>query len=992
MKRVLACFLLSLFLLFASAPSLVLAAGSTIENGSFETESTMWNAGVFSTDTPAVGLRCLSFCSPVSANEDTHRISYIPNLSLLGQSIYTLSFYIRSTAPSENTSPATSVLLIDESQKKLTFCVRGVSDGWEKLSIPFLLDSIGVYSLSIQIEGIAADGQICLDDVALTKLDFEPETLSVVGNRMPTIPSHGTATYSYVPVSVNADGAYIEIKNAILRAVSLPQGVSFDATENRLSVDSTANACDFVLLECALCVNETPFLSETIRITLSDNMVQNGSFSDFPLCENWENASTSFLIEQADNNRFANVCMRKENAGYTGELSPLQSFVLQADTLYVFRANFRSTFGWGAYPTRAAATISDENCINISVSGIGSDLWAEAIAAFRVPADGIYALKINVFSEDARPIFVDSISLQKEVLAPSLIYFDIPPHIAAPDEGEYQISIPSAIFNQEGTPCDVPLTFSVSPEGQGVSVRENQLFISINAVPQTYILRATAASGGTASAERAFSVSTNFIGDGSFEETQPGALWTTAQPSLLHFASTYNQSYPTQGQRMAKLTMNGPVSALLSASAAWYSKGNSYVFEADIKTVVPDIPTVVTVLIENMSSNSFDDNLVVGQFTVSKELQHIELLFTPSVSTVGRLMIAFNTPDTHNQQKILFDAISVKKAITSASEVQITGIADVNMNITGKYRFDANFETVDASTYRWLISDSATGIFIPLEGQTRSTLSITQNMLWKFLKFEVTPISLHGPVVGQSSSSAVVRVGAPIPTVPADPSSTPPISVPETQPGVDAPSKPSLLVGNLHVLDLEKFSSAKADVFLDLEQHWAKSEIELLSAAGIVEGRGNGLFEPGAQITRAEFSAFLARAFELAPIFYENQFEDVKSYHWYAGAVAVITKHGITNGTSEKTFSPELPITREEMAAMIMRAYRKTNAPMKEDQLSFADAATISAWAKRDIAQSAALSFICGFTDGRFLPRQTATRAEAAVLIKRMLSYVAQVT
>ena len=130
----------------------------------------------------------------------------------------------------------------------------------------------------------------------------------------------------------------------------------------------------------------------------------------------------------------------------------------------------------------------------------------------------------------------------------------------------------------------------------------------------------------------------------------------------------------------------------------------------------------------------------------------------------------------------------------------------------------------------------------------------------------------------------------------------------------------------------------------------------------------------------------MARAFQLAPIFYENTFSDVRGSDWYAGAIAVITKYGITHGTSSYTFSPNLPITREEMVVMIMRAYQKTGAPLPQASVQYADSGLFNSWAASDISMAGALELMNGKPGGNFDPKSNATRAEASVVIFRLLT------
>ena len=161
-----------------------------------------------------------------------------------------------------------------------------------------------------------------------------------------------------------------------------------------------------------------------------------------------------------------------------------------------------------------------------------------------------------------------------------------------------------------------------------------------------------------------------------------------------------------------------------------------------------------------------------------------------------------------------------------------------------------------------------------------------------------------------------------------------------------------------------------------------------MSAADIVNGRGNMLFAPDDLITRAEFSAILIRSFSLAPLYYTGGFSDVKTSNWYSGVVETVTKYNIANGVGEGRFAPDSPLTREQLAAMIMRALSLTGVKITPSvPLKFSDSADISTWAKSDAEAAAQIGLITGFPDNTFAPKRNCTRAEAAVLIKRMISY-----
>ncbi len=972
-------------LLLSSFCGLAASTENLIQNGNFESAALLWSQGELSVGEGCDGSQCLAFSFPVPNVENTylHYSSFSQPLPLESAAVYSLSFWIRTDLANAIQTPPVSSLM-PTGAKSINVQVKNVSSSWQQVSIVFMVSSSSAYELALMIDSPFANATFFIDNICLSIVDFVPVRMHIAGRQSVEIPAFGEAAYSYVPLAVDANGNICNIQNALLSLDSpLPSGVIFEEETGLLVVTTEAKAGESIVLRCMPPEGNTSLSPASIHISISGNILENGTFEDLPRYSGWDTELFPFSIEtEGTGNAYATLSAHTnfENM-YVASLASAHSYFLQADNMYVFRARLL-TDGTNGNAQMQAQVLppNDEGEIRIQIANIDADAWTDVFAAFHVPADGIYSIGFDFITSRETFVFLDDIQIQKEEPVPSIIYADIPAHIAIPEIGTSCFSIPYMTYTQIGSPMAAPVSFSVSPENCGVFFERNSLTIHETATPQEYKITVFLPDDPSVKSIYRVQITNESVGDGSFEREEPGAWWKTASPSALQYVSTYNGAYPAEGSRFARLTMNGPVSALMSNSVAQYAGATSYVFEANMKVTVPDIDTVVTVLVDNIESDSFDDNLVIGQFTLSHSMQRIQKLFAPSETVSGRLMIAFNTPETHDQQIVLLDMISVARATVSAEDVRINGTPFLEKNITGTYRFSSNFNAADSSSVRWLVSNASDGIFMPIESQNSNTLSITEDLVGKYVKFEVTPLSLRGPVVGDSVTSMPVLVGEPLPsTDDSFDTSTPPEILPPSPPLPPSPE-------GMEVLNLHTFPVLEKHRFFDLAEHWAKNEIEHLTAAGVLEGHGNGLFSPEALITRAEFSAILARAFKLAPIYYEGQFSDVKPFSWYSGAIAVVTKHGIAQGTGEKTFSPDLPITREEIASMLMRAYRKTGATIRTTEIAYSDLPSISTWAMQDIQEATALGLLRGLADGSFEPKRNATRAETAVTVHRMLS------
>ncbi|WP_138752126.1 glycosyl hydrolase 53 family protein [Paenibacillus sinopodophylli] len=176
--------------------------------------------------------------------------------------------------------------------------------------------------------------------------------------------------------------------------------------------------------------------------------------------------------------------------------------------------------------------------------------------------------------------------------------------------------------------------------------------------------------------------------------------------------------------------------------------------------------------------------------------------------------------------------------------------------------------------------------------------------------------------------------------------------------------------------------------FADLSQAaWARDVIESLAARQIVNGTGNGLFEPNHSVTRAQFIQMLMNSFDLPNQTSESTFTDVTGDAWYANAVAAAESLGILTGRADGKFDGQATITREEMAALVYRAASKLQLlhGTNESQ-SFSDASAISGYALEAVKAMQSHGLIKGMGDGRFQPKSVATRTQAAQIIYTFLS------
>ncbi|WP_427338399.1 type I pullulanase [Caloranaerobacter sp. DY30410] len=181
-------------------------------------------------------------------------------------------------------------------------------------------------------------------------------------------------------------------------------------------------------------------------------------------------------------------------------------------------------------------------------------------------------------------------------------------------------------------------------------------------------------------------------------------------------------------------------------------------------------------------------------------------------------------------------------------------------------------------------------------------------------------------------------------------------------------------------------------VFADIDTSWAKEEIEVLAARHIVDGLDGVNFVPNKAVTRAEFAKLLVEALDLKANENKVTFYDVPDGAWYKEFVETAASLGIVTGYKGE-FNPNDKITREAMAAMIVRAlkYVAPNMDYSQKDITFVDRDSISDWAKDLVGIAYNKGIVNGIDETTFAPKDNATRAQAAVIIYRLLHLLGRI-
>lgn len=176
--------------------------------------------------------------------------------------------------------------------------------------------------------------------------------------------------------------------------------------------------------------------------------------------------------------------------------------------------------------------------------------------------------------------------------------------------------------------------------------------------------------------------------------------------------------------------------------------------------------------------------------------------------------------------------------------------------------------------------------------------------------------------------------------------------------------------------------------FKDIAGVWSQKEIEWLANKDIVFGLTDQRFNPSGQVTRAEFTAMLTRAFKPEAVQGDLPFSDVDKEAWYYQDLLAAFKAGWVSGLTPDRFDPNARITREQMTVMMVKAYLSKAGerlkPESGDGLPFKDRMELSEWALPYVQYAVEHSLVYGM-NGSFNPLLFADRAQAAVILYRLL-------
>ncbi|PAX55887.1 S-layer homology domain-containing protein [Brunnivagina elsteri] len=194
---------------------------------------------------------------------------------------------------------------------------------------------------------------------------------------------------------------------------------------------------------------------------------------------------------------------------------------------------------------------------------------------------------------------------------------------------------------------------------------------------------------------------------------------------------------------------------------------------------------------------------------------------------------------------------------------------------------------------------------------------------------------------------------------------------------------PSKVKGSIELLATidDENKIEESSIFPDIGGHWATEFIETLVKKGWMSGLPDGTFAPNSPITRAQFAAVVAKAFQVQTKNQIPDFRDIKRDFWAAPAIAVAASMGFINGFPDGTFRPNLNVTKIQAISAIANGLKLSGSNPNVISI-YSDRAQIPSYATNAVSVATQNLLIVNYPQPEQLePLRDITRGEVAGLI-----------
>lgn len=172
--------------------------------------------------------------------------------------------------------------------------------------------------------------------------------------------------------------------------------------------------------------------------------------------------------------------------------------------------------------------------------------------------------------------------------------------------------------------------------------------------------------------------------------------------------------------------------------------------------------------------------------------------------------------------------------------------------------------------------------------------------------------------------------------------------------------------------------------FSDIVGHWAEPFIRALVSMNLTQGFADGTYQPDQAMSRAQYTALIAAAFNPPAKRPSPEFTDIAKDFWAANAIEIAARGGFVGGFSDRTFRPTQNVQRLQVIVSLVNGLGLAATAQKT--LTYIDQDKIPEYARTAVTIATQQKIIVNYPDPNLLaPTREATRAEVAAMVYQAL-------
>lgn len=388
-----------------------------------------------------------------------------------------------------------------------------------------------------------------------------------------------------------------------------------------------------------------------------------------------------------------------------------------------------------------------------------------------------------------------------------------------------------------------------------------------------------------------------------------------------------------------------------------------------------------TILIEGKDRYS---GVLTYNFTIDKAVRDLTAAMNPTHLYVGGATVTINLTDNAVNDNPRYTYVSNKPSVVTVSGGTVIPVAAGNATITVNAPATANYQAGSASVNLSVTSlpdqdlrFAANSIEKTYGDPAFTNAAVNRTADGGMVSYTSSDPSVaavdvvSGEIVLRSAGITVITAtAAEVPGIWAETTTSYTLFVSPSTASTLTPSSETVTPSTSS--NLNRTNQSWSNSFTDVsEREWFYNEVAYVVQKGLMNGVGNGRFNPSGTTTRGMIMTILAR---------QDGFDTSGSNPWYQMGMEWALWEGVSDGTR-----PEADITREQLATML---WRYAGEPAATGDLNgYPDACDIHNWASNAMIWAVGNGIVNG-SDGKLNPQGNALRSEAAAMLTRFCNNI----